>query len=476
MSLLDDIRARFDRRRDPRQVRAAWPAGPAVVEPFDKAFGHDDEQYSPESYGDFLVTSNEIFSAASLRARLASTVRLRLYQGRDEAKREMGESAPARLLDWVNPHWTPAQLARMDELAMCLWGESYWAVEKKKGRPSEIWWLKPSRVKPVPHEKDYLEGFLYESNVNGVDIRFDPDEIVWQRYPNPLDEFSAVSPVAAARLAAETASEMMKANRNLHKEGLQIAGVVAPMDERIQYTPEQAKQLEEELQRRFAGASRAHRWAVLRYQAKFQPVNITPKDAEFLGGLGLTLRQVCNAYGIPSPLQNDLEHATLANLREFSKHLWETALVPDMTLRSQFVEEQFLPMFGRGRTVPDHVEYDFGTVTALQESASETWDRERQAIDVGAMTINEWRAKKGMPPVKWGDVYWAPVNKAPVQDGTTAPTAATPAEGAGDRTPAGPDDGVDAGMDPMTEQAWRELLATFRVDRTVDTTVNGVRR
>lgn len=464
MSLLDDIRDRFDQRRG----KLAWPAGPAVVEPWEKAHGHDDELFVPESYGDYLVTSNEIFSVATLRARLASTVRLRLYQGSDEAKKELRDSAPAKLLRYVNPFWTPARLARMDELSMCLWGETYWAIEKKRGQPTEIWWLKSSRVKPVPDEKGYLQGFLYESNVGGQDIKFDPDEIVWFRYPNPLDEFSALSPVAAARLAAETGSEMMKANRNLHKEGLQIAGVVAPADERIQYTPEQAQQLEEELQRRFAGASRAHRWAVLRYQAKFDPVNITPKDAEFLGGLGLSLRQVCNAYGVPSPLQNDLEHATLANLRELSKHLWETAMVPDMDLRAEDVREQFLPMFPGGRgALPDHVENDFGAVTALQEAASETWDRERQAIDVGAMTINEWRAKHGMPPVAWGDVFWAPVNKAPVTDGSTAPAAASSDTPATDKD----DDLDDAGLDAVTEQAWRQMITDL--DRDLKLPVNG---
>lgn len=459
MGILDRIEARR------RGQELAYPVGAAVVEPFDTAFGHRDETYSPEEYGDYLVTSNEVFSAAMLRARLVSSVPLRVYRGRDADKRELPNSPAAQLLGYVNPHWTQARLARMDELSACLWGQSVWAVERDpSGVPQEIWWLKPSRVLPVPDENRYLAGYRYESNVDGQVIEFAANEIVWHRYPNPLDEFSALSPVAAARLPADTGSAMMKANRNLHKQGLQIAGMVVPKSHgqghtAVQFTRDQAEQLQDSLERRFAGADKAHRWAVLRYEAEFKPVNISPKDAEFINGLGLSLRQVCNAYGIPAPLLNDLEHATLANIREFQKGLWEHALVPDLNLRAQEIEEQFLPMFGRsrGRTVPDHIEPDFSGVAALQESQSEVWDRERQAIEVGALTVNEWRKKRGMPPVRWGDVWWAPVNKAAVKDEASLPASAQDNPGG---KPAAENDA------PVQQSVreWDQVLAALETD------------
>lgn len=402
--------------------RRAFPVGSAVVEPYEQRYGHDDDLFVPPEYGNYLVTSNEVFSAATLRARLVSSVPLRVYKGTGGAKAELPLSPAAELLRRVNPFWTWARLSRMDELAMCVWGETVWAIEKtSSGLPLNIWWLKASQVTPVPDPTSYLSGFLYKSSINGVEIPFGSDEIIWQRYPNPLDEYSALSPIAAARLAADTGSAMMKANRNLHTQGLQIAGMVVPKQKdgmAVQFSSAQAEELEDRLQKRFAGTDKAHRWAVLRYEAEFHPVNMTPKDAEFVLGLGLTMRQVANAYGAPAPLLNDLEHATLANLREFQKALWEHALVPDLGLRAQEIEEQLLPMFGKrtGAPNPDHVEYDFSGVAALQESQTEAWDRERQAIQSGCLTVNEWRKKHGMPSVKWGDVWFAPVNLAPVKD------------------------------------------------------------
>ncbi|UVS81835.1 phage portal protein [Actinokineospora sp. UTMC 2448] len=462
--LVDQVLATQRRRQEQRRGELAWPVGTVAVEPFDTAYGHDTSQFAPDEYGDYLATSNEIFAAANLRARLASSIEMRLYRGRRERKREMPNSPAAALLEYVNPHWTPARLARMDELAMCIFGETMWGLHYQGGQPAEIWWLKPSRMTPVPDEHDYLSGWWYESSVRGQRIWLEPHEVVWHRYPNLIDEFSPLSPLAAARLAADTGKSMMKANRNLHDQGVQIAGLVSPVGDRVRFTKDQAEQLEDDIARRFSGTRNAHKWGVLRYEAKFMPVTMSPKDAEFVLGLGLTLRQVANAYGIPSPLLNDLEHATLANLREFQKAIWEHALVPDLEMKAQEIREQLLPRFpGRG---PDQVEPDFSRVAALQESRTAAWDRERQAIEVGALTINEWRLARGMPPVPWGDAFWAPVNKAPVNDANGLPGVVEPADesgGAPGRDGAPPDEG-QGDDEALTRRGWMSLLDALGTD------------
>lgn len=385
--------------------------------------GHDDELFSPESYGAYLATSNEIFSAAQLRARLMSSVDLKLYDRDGPEKREVARGPEYDLLRRVNPFWTRRRLARMDELSMCVWGETFWALEPgPAGTPGEIWWMKPSRVKPVPHESGYLSGFLYYPAAGGQPIPFRADEVVWFRYPNPLDEFSAMSPLAAARLAADTAAAMMKSNNALFKQGLQMGGVVVPANDKVSFSDEQAEDLAKMLDKRFKGVDKAHRWAVLRFEAQFQKMQVTQRDAEFVEGLNLTLRQVANAYGIPVPFMNDLSHATLANAREYEQVLWTHALVPDAKLRAEEIVEQFLPRF---RTRTTWAEFDFSQVAALQESETSQWTREAEQIRVGGITVNEWRKKHGLPPVPWGDVWWAPVNQSAVTSADSTPEGDT---------------------------------------------------
>ncbi|MFI6737444.1 phage portal protein [Nonomuraea sp. NPDC050451] len=409
MGILDKIRAYKERSFAPG-VAGLPNFG------FGDYFGHEGV-HSPEEYGDFLATSNEIFSAAMLRARLLSSLNLKLYRGRGQSK-QIAENSPAgKLLNYVNPFWTPKRLARMDELSMCLWGETYWAIERKNGKPSEIWWMKAPRVRPVLDAENYIKHYLYEPVAGSQPIRFEPNEIVWFRYPNPLDEFTAISPVVAARLAAESASAMMKSNKNMFVNGLRLGGIITPTD-KVTFTEEQATDVEMALERRATGVDKAHKWLILRYEAQLQGLNVSPKDAEFLGGLQMTLKQIANAYGIPVALLNDMDSATLTNSREYQSILWTNALKPDAELKAEEIEEQFLPLFPG--TV-DHCAYDFTEVEPLQEAKSESWMRERQAIDVGRYTINEIRARNGEPPVPWGDVWWAPVNKFAVSNAESEP-------------------------------------------------------
>lgn len=462
MGLFEQVRAELAARRKPGAVRD-WPVGKGTMLPFDPRYGHEDARFSPESYEDYIATSNQIYSAATLRARLLSGLKLRLYRGEGSSRKDASSSPAASVLRYVNPHWTPSRLARMDELSMCLWGESYWAVERgPDGVPREIWWMKPSRVRPIPHEDSYLSGFLYEPIAGGQPIEFGAHEVVWFRYPNPIDEFSPLSPLAAARLAADTGNDMMKANQALFTNGLALGGLVVPTTDKVVFSPDQAIELEELLQRRWSGSDKAHKWAVLRFEAQLKELGVTPKDAEYLGGLNLTLRQVANAYGIPSPLLNDMEFATLANVRELLKALWTLTLVPDSQLRAEEIAEQFLPMFaGRG---PDAAEYDYTRVPELQEAASEVWARERQAIEIGRKTINEIREANGEPSVAWGDVWWAPVNKAPVSgpDGFDTAPAAEPERAPVDEPASDDDPAADPAINAAAEEeAQRLLLAAF---------------
>lgn len=462
MGLLERIAA----RRRGEHLQRAWPVGKGELVAPDYAYGHDSSEFSPEEYGSYAATSNDVYSVVALRARMLSGLNLRFYNGRGSDKTEVVDHPAVEQFRHVNPFWTAKRLARMDEFSMGLWGESFWALEPgRRGAPGEIWWLKPSRTRPIPHETGYIQGYAYHS-VSGQIITFEPHEIVWFRYPNPVDEFAPLSPLAAARLAADTSQSMMRSNNALFSKGLQIAGLIVPPADKVTFSQTQAEDLERALEKRFSGADKAHKWAVLRYEAQFKQLAITPKDAEFVSGLGMSFRQVCRAYGIPSPLLNDLEHATLANAREFQKIAWDSALVPDAEFRAAEIEEQYLSRFRGG---PDHCAYDFTQVSALQESATESWTREAQALDRGAITINEWRKGKGMPPVTWGEKPYLPVNKAPVGDDgqLQLPEAKPDALPDDEANPANPAPQV-TGEKALDHLAARRLLAALKP-------INGVK-
>lgn len=402
MNVLDRIRAAF----------RAFVLGPALVTEWDRAYGHDVETFSPPSYGEYIATSNAVYTCASQRAQFLASLPLRLYRRGRDGVTEVNQGRAVELLSRVNPFWTFSRLMEMTELSLCLWGQAFWFLERgQSGRqpPREIWWGRPDRVRVIPDPTEYIGGYLYYPQHSAEPIRYQPGEVIWLRYANPLDEYAPLSPLAAARLAADYASAAMKSNRALFEQGLQMGGIVVPKAGQV-LSQEQAQAIEESLSRRFKGADKAHRWGVFRLEVEMKPMGITPKDAEFLDGLKFSLEEVCRAYKWPLDLVGG--QRTYENVDAAMKAAWINAILPEARFIATEITEQLLPMFPGDA---DYAEFDVSDIHVLQDDQESQWRRAEGQIRLGALLINEWREQNGLEPVPWGDAWWAPMTVAPVR-------------------------------------------------------------
>ena len=348
--------------------------GEAVVTPSMQGWGVDPSVFAPDEYGNYLAKSNPVYTCATGRADLLITLQPKLYRvAKNGDRTEVTSGKLKDLLDSVNPYWTWRRLLRMTELSMCLWGECFWFLERGesgKGTPQEIWWGKPSRVTVYPHPEKYIRGFEYE--VNAQRLWFDPSEVIWFRFENPIDEYSGLSPLAAARLAADYANDAIKSNRLLFINGSQMGGVMSPKDNKV-LTPEQTIEIENQISKRTQGVDRAHRWSFLRFAVEAQEYGVTPKDAEFLGGLAWSLEEVCRAYKWPLDLVGG--QRTYENYNAAMKAAYTHAVIPEATYLASEIMEQLIPMFA-GEA--DLMEFDGSEVDILQEGEQEEWTRERR--------------------------------------------------------------------------------------------------
>ena len=418
-----------------RAAARAFVTGPGVVDPYEIVWGHDESAFSPEEYGNYLATSNAVYACASLRADTLSGIPLKCYQLKGKKKIEVEDGPIIQLMRKVNDFWTMNRLLAMTELSLCMWGKNYWAVERgswSAGRPpKEIWWMKPDRVKVHPDPMNYVRGFEYFPNNGSESIWFDPDEVIWMRFPNPLDEFSGLSPLAAARMAADLASGAAKSNLYLFQQGYQAGGIIMPPKGGT-LTPEQAKELEASIDKRFKGVDKAHRWGVLRFETEMKSLHVTPRDAEFLGSLKWSLEEVARAYKIPLDMIGG--QRTYENVQAAERAFWYRTMEPESRFITSELVEQLLPMFkGIGGPGVDLIEFDLSKVPILQDAESEKWKRSEGQIKIGAITINQWRKETGQESVVWGDVWWAPVTVMPVESdqvpSETVPSVSVAGEG-----------------------------------------------
>ena len=409
MSLLPAIRQLFAFQPSPVPLRdeRAFVTGPATVDPSQTYFGIDNAAFQPPEYASYVATSNGVYACVNVRSRTLAGLPLKVYRMDASGDRTEITSGPLwLLLRKVNPYWTLSRLLDMTEQSMCVWGECFWFMERKGRQPAEIWWARADRVKVHPHPTEYISHFTYEGP-GGREIRFEREETVWMRYANVVDQYSGLSPLAAARLAADTASASMHSNFNIFRNGTQLAGVLTPKNG-VPLSEEQAEQLTNDMQRRFKGVENAHRFGILRFDVDFKALSMTPHDAEFLGLYNLTLEDIARAYSVP--IDKIGGKRTYQNVEESEKVFWHDCMLPEARFIAAELTEQLLPHFGENLIA----EFDTSDVDVLHEAENDRWLRQKEQIAAGYRTVNQLLKEEGLEPQPWGDVWWAQSTLMPI--------------------------------------------------------------
>ena len=382
--------------------------------------------WTPLSYGEYYPRSSLVYSAIKVRQDAAVRVPLRVYRRRESLPRpsvapsprtergpggEVNAQAPRReaaemvgpdhplqrLLDAPNTFWNRGDLWRATETYLGLWGSAYWGLERdQKGTVTEIWPLRSDRVRVVPDTEQYIKGFVYVGQGQQL-IPYVPEDIVWIHYFNPLDEYAGLSPIAPLRLSADMGLDALRASRNnLINEstpGLFIETSDTPTDDEV-------KEFYERWESRFRGVEKGRRPALLSGGMKATNLGFSPKDMEYIQSLRWSLEDVARVYGVPKAMMGDIERITFSNFQTARKVFWEDTIAPQLIFYQEALQQMLLPHFGDPSLF---VEFDLGSVEALQESENDKAKRRQLYVTTGIMTINEVRQEMNLPPVEWGE-------------------------------------------------------------------------
>lgn len=384
----------------------------AIVSPEDEYFGVDKLGVREERYARYLTNSSVVYTCIRKRAVTAKSVCLKFYRTKKTGKDEFTGGRVNELFTKVNPFWTWGRLLEATEQDMCTWGEAFWVLERDGNLfkpPIEIWRARPDRMHVVPTEDGYIKGFIYVPEKFKQPIAFDRRQVVWMRYPHPTEEFIGLSPLSSARLTVDTTQAALRSNQSIFFNGMQLAGIIRPKGDKVTISKTQAEEIIADLDLRFSGLDKRHRWAVFRFDAEFTPLSVTPKDAEFLGLIEWGLNDIANVFGVPQDLVGG--QRTYENVQAAMKAFWVFTMKPELQMFAEEITEQILPYF-QGEA--DLAEFDFSEIEVLQEDKEKIWRIEKEQMTAGVLTQNDWRKDKGLDPVGWGDVWWAPVSLVPV--------------------------------------------------------------
>ena len=326
----------------------------------------------------------------------------------------VGETHPAQqYLHRVNRRHSQGELWRATETYLGLWGSAFWALERDEAGRSEIWALRPDRVRILPDRKSYIRGYVYFGQMGPV--AYTSEEMVWLRYFNPLEEFAGLSPLAPLRLSADMGLDALKFNRNFFKNSAQ-PDVIFTTEETM--SDEEVDDFYQRWERRFKGPGDAHRPAIASFIKDIKTLGFSHRDMEYIQGLRWSLEDVSRAYGVPMPMLSDLQRAPFANINTAERLFWRNTMIPEMKFIEEQINEKLLPML---RYSGLRAEFDLRVIEALREDENSRVDREMKLLDRGVYTINEVLRGRNLPEVPWGNEPFVARNSRRLPPGDPPP-------------------------------------------------------
>ena len=246
-----------------------------------------------------------------------------------------GATRPGGCSTAPNPFWTRGDLWRATETYLGLWGSAFWGLERDdRGQPFEMWPLRPDRVRVVPDPDQYIRGFVYVGRGRQL-VPYAPDDVVWLRYFNPLDEYAGLSPVAPLRLSIDMGLDALRASRNSltndSAPGIVLESADTPTDDEV-------REFYERWEARFKGPERVRRPVLLSGGMKASGLGFSPRDMEYVSALRWSVEEVARVYGVPKPMLGDMERITYSNFRTARRVFWEDTIIPQLAFYREALE------------------------------------------------------------------------------------------------------------------------------------------
>jgi HK97 family phage portal protein len=271
-----------------------------------------------------------------------------------------------------------------------------------------------TRVRVVPDARRQVGGYVYRAGAR--ELRFEPGEVIHFRYPNPRSDFYGAGPLQAAAESVD-AHESLKSAQASSFAGGAFPGLVLTSSRPL--SDAAVKRLEAKLRGRHGGEERAGKVLLLEEGLSASPLSFSPKEMDFLSSARVTRDEILGVFGVPAAIAGLAEDVNRASAAALDAIFARWTVRPKLAMLAEQLNQDLCPRFD-----PD-LRCEFDDPVPADRAA----EREDMLARVrsGVTTVNEERARLGLPPVGWGE---GPARSAGAAVAPAAPSAgADSAEG-----------------------------------------------
>ncbi len=305
-------------------------------------------------------------------------------------KDEEGNEKPAKhdisfVLEWVNPWMSGDDLWAETTAFYKLCGNAYWAFEKEF---TQIWVLRPDRVKIIPNQQNFIESYEYKNETTQKKVIFKPEEIVHFKGLSLETVFYGESPIEPGAKELGLEKSAIDYNYRYFENDATPSGVLQAQHEIDQ---EELKRIQRVWESAYKGTKKAHRVAVLDKNLKYEKVADSLKDMNFENLRRFNKEQILMLLGVPPAIAGDLTHADYANIKHQDKLFYSYTIIPILRKFETILNQILLPRF-KG-TDGLFFKFDLSGIEALQDTLGEKATTASTLVNgrVPIITINEAR-------------------------------------------------------------------------------------
>lgn len=278
----------------------------------------------------------------------------------------------------------------------------------------------------------------------GYGIKFHQDDVIHVRGMTVDGGYMGMSPIMAMQDAVGLAVATQQHGAVLFRQGAQLGGFLSHP---TNLSKEAADRLRTSFGNVYGGVQNAHKIAMLEEGVKFEKMQMTNEESQFLMTRQFQVLEICRMFRVPPHKVFDLSRATFSNI-EASEQSW----INDGLLPVAVNIEQVLraALFTSEERRWYKVEFEFDAL--LRGDRKSRYDAYGVGIDRGFLSQNDVRRSEGWGPVPGGDTYRVQVN--------TAPLGSPAAAGAADpKAAVGPDDDQDKDANDNPDKAYDDATA-----------------
>ncbi len=328
------------------------------------------------------MQAGAVYSCVQVLAQGVGMLPLNVYSGSPGGARAAARDHPLWpiLHDQPNEYQTAPEFWEMVVLALCLRGNAYAFINRaRSGRVVELLPLHPDMVRT-----EMLGDFtlLYHVTMpNGSFATYNVGDILHIRGLT-INGWIGISPIAYARESIGLALATEKFGGQLFRNGAKMGGVLQHPNKIGEVAYDRLKQTFDEA---YSGEN-AHKTAILEEGMKFEKIQMTGEDAQFLETRKYQRSEIAAIFRVPPHMIGDLEKATFSNIEQQSLEFATYTLMPWLNRIEKSIRRDLI-----GKDERATIRVRFNVAGLLRGDASARANLYHNGILDGWLTRNEAR-------------------------------------------------------------------------------------